>query len=124
MKTYLKIGLLALFLFGSCTEASEDDLSGGGGGQQLPDPVTYQAHVKPIIDNNCLGCHSDPPVNGAPNSLTEYADVWDAVANEGLIGRISLNPGQNGFMPLGGSKLSQFEIDTIIEWENDGFQIN
>ena len=46
-----------------------------------PDPtpvmndITYEKDVKPIIDANCIECHSNPPTNGAPISFITFADV-------------------------------------------------
>ncbi len=113
--------MLTAFVF-SCEYASEDDLINAP--NQLPDPVTYNAHVKPIIDNNCIICHSDPPVNGAPTSLVDFNDVMAGYMNGNLLNRISAQPGQNGFMPEGGSRLPQIDIDIIEKWEDDGFQEN
>ena len=115
-----------LFSTISCTNHSESDLI------DIPDPdpdpeptfVTYVDDVKIIIDNNCLGCHSNPPVNGAPSHLTTYESVKNAVENRNLIGRVSSQPGDGGFMPLGGSRLPQNLIDIIIQWETDGLLEN
>ena len=99
----------------SCANDSEDDLMNPS---PLPDTVTYVNDVKTIIDNNCISCHSNPPVNGAPNALITYAQVKDAVLNKNLIGRISGTSGT--LMPQGGPKLPQNLIDIIIQWETDG----
>jgi len=100
----------------SCTNDSEDDLIDT---TPIPDTVTYVDNVKSIIDNNCIRCHSDPPVNGAPMSLMLYNDVKNAVLNRDLIGRITGTSSGN-LMPLGGPKLPQNSIDIIIQWETDG----
>ena len=118
-KIILSILLISSLL--SCTNTSEDDLIVPV--QQLSDPVTYEAHVKPIIEANCLNCHSNPPQNGAPISLDNYPDVTNAYINGGLLNRISAQPGQGGFMPVGGTRLSQSSIDLIVEWEADGFLV-
>lgn len=116
-KTALITAILVT-LFG-CTSVSEEDLV-----EQtiLPeDTVTYLGHVKSIIDNNCINCHSDPPVNGAPNALITYENVRDAVENRDLIARISTD--NSGFlMPFGGPRLPQNLIDTVILWEAEGLQ--
>ncbi|PNQ74668.1 hypothetical protein C1T31_00545 [Hanstruepera neustonica] len=110
------IGVLTLF---NCTSVSEEDLI-----EQtvLPDDtVTYVDHVKSIIDNNCISCHSNPPENGAPMALITYENVRDAVENRGLIDRISSD--NLGFlMPFGGPRLPQNLIDTVILWEAEGLQ--
>lgn len=106
---------LVLILFG-CTNASENDLIDQ---TELPNLVTYINDVKPIIDNNCIVCHTNPPENGAPMPLLTYNNVKEAIQNRGLIDRISSN--DLGFlMPFGGPRLPQHLIDTIIEWQADG----
>jgi len=98
-----------------CTNVSEDDLIDA---TPLPDIVTYVDDVKSIMDNNCISCHSDPPINGAPRALVTYNQVKDAVLNHNLIGRIDGSSGT--LMPQGGPKLPQNSIDIIIQWGADG----
>lgn len=107
-----------MFLTTSCTNDSEDDLIDNNPQTNI---VTYVDDVGPIIETNCVSCHSDPPVNGAPNSLVNYVEVVNAVVNMDLIDRISRQPGEGGFMPLGGSRLPQNLIDLIEQWEDEGF---
>lgn len=111
--------IFILFLF-SCSYNNEDDLTED---IIIEDFITYQEHVKPIIDNNCISCHSNPPINGAPMSLTTFSDVKNAIENRDLIARISSM--DNGFvMPLGGPRLPQNLIDLVIQWEQEGFLEN
>lgn len=119
---YITVGLfsfnfLTLSLF-SCTSASEDDLI-----EEVPvtEFVTYEEHIKPIVANNCLFCHSNPPVNGAPMQLETYGAVKGAIENLNLIGRISSDD-PSFRMPLGGQPLPQQSIDLFIQWQADGFQ--
>ncbi|MCK7590103.1 hypothetical protein M0G43_05930 [Subsaxibacter sp. CAU 1640] len=112
--TYFMYTILVI-LFG-CTNASEDDLIDQ---TELPEVVTFVEDVQPIINNNCVMCHTNPPENGAPMPLLSYDNVKDAVLNRGLISRISSE--DLGFlMPFGGPRLPQNLIDTIIQWEEDG----
>jgi len=104
----------------SCTNANENDLT-----ENLPEPdlVTYSEHIKPVVDNNCLLCHSNPPQNGAPMHLTTYGAVKGAVENLNLIARISSND-PSFRMPLGGQPLPQQTINLFIQWESDDFPEN
>ncbi len=105
---------ILIVLFG-CTNASENDLIDQ---TELPELVTF-LDVQPIINNNCVVCHTNPPENGAPMPLLNYENVKDAVQNRGLLDRISSE--DLGFlMPFGGPRLPQNLIDTIIQWEEDG----
>ena len=83
--------------------------------------ITYTNAVKSIIENNCIFCHTLPPQNGAPMSLTTYADVKNAVLNRGLLDRISRPQGASGMMPSGGARLPQTTIDKISQWAENGF---
>lgn len=108
--------ILFSFVFTSCAYDSESDLIDS---TELPNVVTYNGHIKNIIDNNCIICHTNPPVNDAPMSLLLYENVKEAIENRGLIDRISSQ--DLGFlMPFGGPRLPQHLIDIIIKWETDG----
>lgn len=115
-KLFIIPAFISLALFG-CTNTSTDDLIDK---QPLPTLVTYNGEVKTIIDNNCIFCHSNPPVNGAPIPLTTYNEVKNATQINGLIGRISKQAGEAGAMPFGGPRLPQNLIDQIIKWQTDG----
>lgn len=111
----LLVVLGLIFASFSCANDSEDDLTDQMQGQQL---VTYTNNVKTIIDNNCIGCHANPPINGAPFSLVGYDDVKNNVAS--IINRISRQEGEAGLMPIGGPRLPQNLIDEVIQWQTDG----
>jgi uncharacterized lipoprotein NlpE involved in copper resistance len=115
-KIILFLCFVSLIIIG-CTNVSEDDLIDV---QPLPTFVTYNDNVKIIIDDNCLNCHIQPPVNGATIPLLIYTNVKNAVENNNLIGRISSQAGDPGAMPFGGPRLPQNLIDIIIQWEADG----
>lgn len=113
-----KVILLILAItFSNCSNVSESDLIDA---TPINDPITYTSQVKAIIDNNCIECHNNPPINDAPMSLLNYEDVVDAIQNRDLIDRISSQ--DLGFvMPFGGPRLPQNLIDIIIQWEEEGF---
>lgn len=118
-----KIALLVftIAIFISCTNVSEDDLI------EIIEPptlVTYDADIKIIIDNNCLNCHIQPPINGASIPLLIYENVINGVENNDLLSRISKQAGESGAMPFGGPRLPQNLIDLIIQWEADGLLEN
>ena len=119
MKSKYLILILTIALFSGCSYNSEDDLTEE---IVIDDFVTYEANVKSIMDNNCIGCHNSPPVNGAPMSLTTFSDVREAVENRNLIGRISAMDAS--VMPAGGPRLPQNLIDLVIQWEQEGLMEN
>jgi mono/diheme cytochrome c family protein len=107
---------ILLIPFYSCTSDSISDLSD----ETSIAVSTYNNNVKVIIANSCLNCHGATPSNGAPNSLTTYENMKDAVLNRGLLDRISRAEGTPGAMPLGGPRLPQNQINIIEQWNTDG----
>lgn len=109
------------FLIVGCTTSTYDDI------EVIQDPppevVTFR-DVADIFENNCTVCHSNPPQNGAPMPLTNYAEIKDAVENRGLLDRISREEGEQGLMPFGGPRLPQQQIDLITQWSLDGLLEN
>ncbi len=116
MKLYYTFILLSLVTLTSCSEESTSDLID----VPLVENVTYTNTVKSIIDNNCLGCHSDPMTNSAPMPLNTYEKVKEYGENGKLIDFISRT--DETLMPLGGLRLPQPTIDLIIKWRDQGFQ--
>ncbi len=117
MKKLSFISIIALLITG-CTYTSPDDFMTDS--EPLPEGnITYTEHVKTIIDNNCINCHSMPPVNGAPMALVNYNQVKSAVQSRDLLGLISTQD-LSEVMPLGGPRLPQNLINIIVQWEIDG----
>ena len=119
-KVYLiLIGIISLITY-NCATDSISDLE-----DVLPinTTITYDENVAPIMNNNCIECHSNPPQNGAPIPLTTFEEVRTSTQNN-LIDRISRSTGAPGAMPLGASRLPQGLIDQVIQWETDGFLEN
>ncbi|MDG1761165.1 MAG: hypothetical protein P8L72_05700 [Flavobacteriaceae bacterium] len=115
--------LFSFLLLASCGGDSSDDLV-----EKTEDPTenpnetaayTYTSHVKSIMTNNCVSCHSSTPINGASSSLVTYEDVKNYGTS--IINRITRNEGEAGFMPKGGTKLPQNLIDQIIQWKEDEY---
>lgn len=120
MKFKYLLCFASLLCLTNCSYNSEDDLTED---VIIEEFVTYEDNIKSIIDTNCIFCHSNPPVNGAPMSLITYNDVKNAVENRGLIDRISSTDA--GFvMPFGGPRLPQNLIDLVIQWEQEGLLEN
>ncbi len=103
-------------LFISCSNDSESDLTE----PNTTSPLTYEANIKQIIGSSCLGCHGDPPVNGATFSLDTYDRVKDITENGNLIKAINRQTGELGAMPPTG-RLPQSTIDRIEQWADEGF---
>ena len=105
-----------IFILNGCTTDSLSDLTA----VEEVEMITYSENIKSIIDNNCISCHGSTPSNGAPMSLTTYENVKEAVLNRDLLERISRAEGTSGAMPLGGPRLPQTDINSIIQWNTEG----
>jgi len=88
-----------------------------GGGACDTSNVTFSGSVNPILQNNCVGCHSGSVLSGGVD-LSSYNAVYTQAANGNLKGSINGYPGYT-VMPLGG-QLSECDINQINFWINDG----
>jgi mono/diheme cytochrome c family protein len=80
--------------------------------------VTFSGTVRPILQNNCVGCHSGPtPPRGL--NLSSYTGVRTAALNGKLYGAISHAPGFPA-MPQGAKKLGDCHIRQIKAWIDKG----
>lgn len=103
--------LLLIFIISSCASGSDDVII-----EPPIDDVTYTGNIKTIIDSKCLFCHTSPPVNNAPMSLTTYDEVKSAVMTRGLIGRV-----ESGSMPPTGTDLTAAQVQAIKDWQTGGY---
>ena len=109
--------LLLIVVFASCESNTFEEIS-----KQKTDAVkvtnpTYENNIKPIISNNCVGCHSVGSINQFPY-LRTYNEVKDAVANGDVLCRIQGLCGN--IMPQSG-KMPQQNIDLIQLWKDQGY---
>jgi hypothetical protein len=82
---------------------------------------TYNAVIKPIITDWCLGCHS-PSNAGGGFDYSTYSGVVASVANNKLMGSIEQLSGHSP-MPQG-TKLSDCDIKLIGKWVSAGYPNN
>ena len=110
--------ITSVVLFISCENSSEIDLI-----EQPPltENINYTEHIKPIIDANCVACHSNPAINGASSPMTNYNQVKTTFENTDALNRMNRQSGESGFMPLGGVRLPQASIDLVEQWMNEGY---
>lgn len=112
MKKYLCIISSAVLLI-ACESRTYEEISDK---TPIAEVVTYNKDVKPIIEANCVSCHS-PGVQ----SLTNYNEVKNNIDN--IINRINRPNGDPLKMPQGGS-LSPTQINIITKWKADGLTEN
>ena len=108
----MRYAFVLFVLFSSCTYNSLTPLPVCE--SENPSFITC---VKPIIDNHCLSCHYASSSSG---DLSDYNTVREYVINGDLLDRIQRNQNEEGFMPLGGNKLDQEQIEVLIKWKNNG----
>lgn len=80
-------------------------------------PITYQSHIKLIIDNNCKGCHSPSPLNISPY-LTSYEEVKQA-AQQGTLLSVIFKSNPRAMPP--NKPLTKQEKDMLTVWTNNNF---
>lgn len=118
MKKYLIPSLTLIALY-SCESHTYDELLDKG---EMQGPITYNGHIKAIIDNNCIMCHS---AGGASSfrPLTNYTQVREAVLTTNLLDRIQRQNGEEGQMPQTG-RMPQDKINLILQWNAEGLPEN
>ena len=116
----LSLSCFFTFCLYSCSNDSVDDLapdnidtSGGSGGAT----ITYNSNVKSIMQSSCVGCHSSPPVNGAPFALVNFNQVSQRASS--ILNVMNRQSGTSNAMPPSG-RLPQSTIDVIEQWIENG----
>lgn len=113
MKTFkfLIVFMIVCIIGFSCDSKTYEEISG-----EVANP-TYTNNVKPIIENNCLACHS--AVAAELPTMETYAQVRDAAENGNMICRID-DQSCGGVMPQTG-RMPQNRINTIKKWVANGY---
>lgn len=116
--------IVCSMLMVSCSKDNEaavnpgNDTTGTGGNTCDTVNMKYTANVLPIISGNCYGCHGNGASAGGV-SLDSYAKLKTQADNGNLLGVITHASGFPA-MPLGGTKLSDCNINIIRSWINHG----
>lgn len=79
---------------------------------------TYNAVVKVVMTNKCVGCHNASSPGGGID-LSTHAGVKAVALNGKLMGSVNMKAGFVA-MPLGGSKLPDCEIKQLQKWVDAG----
>jgi uncharacterized membrane protein len=94
---------------------------GGGPANCSPANVSFANEIQPILNTNCIGCHSGSTLSGGVN-LSTHAGV-QAVAQTGKLYNAVSQNGQATPMPPNG-KLAACDIQKIKVWVDEGFKNN
>ena len=89
--------------------------------------VSFSETIFPIVQNNCMGCHSGPSPNGNISltnytQIKNYASISPGIAGS-LLGAITHSNG-NIPMPQNGPPLSDCKIAQIRNWIDEGMLDN
>jgi WD40 repeat protein len=86
--------------------------------------ITYQENIRPLFQNSCLNCHN-PDKQKAGLDLSTYGATMDGSdngkvvevgdADKSLLLKV-LTHAQEPFMPKGGDKLPDAQLDLIRKW--------
>ena len=93
--------------------------------------VDYSEHIQHIFDNNCTSCHVNGGTYFGGLDLSSYAETIEGGnsgntvvpldhSNSVLYNRITLSDSDPQFMPKDADPLSQYDIDLIAQWIDEG----
>ncbi len=88
----------------------------------VPTPVAkvnFEDSLKPVIVASCSPCHT-PGRGQLPAYLTAATTQKDI---DDILQRIQLQPGERGFMPMRGHRLSDTAINLFKQWKADGYVV-
>lgn len=105
--------VLTILLFQFCTSSRKTST----GNSDNPS-VTYVRDVQPLMVSHCSPCHFPP--KGFKEALNEFEPVRNNI--DEIIRRVSLQPGDKGFMPFKHEKLSDSSIKLFVMWKEQGLK--
>jgi hypothetical protein len=111
---------LVFFILSGCYYDSEEALYGTPNTVCDVSVTKFSTEVKPILQSNCLACHSNSAAAGSGSGikLQDYADVKTYVDNGKLVS--SIQHTSSFPMPKGGGKLTDCNILVINTWISKG----
>jgi hypothetical protein len=105
--------IMVVMVFSYCTHTKKATASA----PVAPVKLTYEGDLKPLIAGKCTPCHI-PADGGSKKPFATYVAVKADI--DDMIHRISLNPGEHGYMPSRKPKLSDSTIMVFKQWKTDG----
>lgn len=107
----------SVLLANGCVWDKETDLRPEPEPSDCPtDTLTY-AHIEPLIETHCLGCHADE-VEGGGIFLRDYEEVSRQIQRGLLVGAVSRDPLFEAMPPT--YSLESCQIDSIKAWVEAG----
>ncbi len=83
--------------------------------------VSYNNHIKPILQTNCYSCHGTNTNDNSGGIILEDYNTLKVFASNGyLYGNVAHLPFPYHAMPPRGNKLSNCDINKIKAWVDNG----
>jgi uncharacterized membrane protein len=103
---------------------TSDPSSSGAGGSLGGIPTTslgIPCAVQTVLQTRCQGCHSSPPVNGAPMSLMTLADLRNPARSNPMLtvaamASMRMNNAATPMPPRGAVPATAAEIKIVTDW--------
>jgi hypothetical protein len=113
--------LLLILVLQGCYNDKEELVYPDSANCDTTSNVSYSLNIVPIIQNYCLGCHSNNEHNnsGGNINLEGYSNLMVPVNNGSLLKSIQHQPGASP-MPKNSPKLPECKIATIKKWIDAG----
>ena len=111
MKNTITITLLLCICFSGCEKNVEEDHEIKTVDCSAVETY-YNENVAPILSSNCIGCHSGSTASAGLH-LDSYTSVYSAIKSGNVWDRVTRVQGFDGFMPQGGQKLSNTNLDIL-----------
>jgi mono/diheme cytochrome c family protein len=124
---------------GSTTTGGTHKTDAGSGGTSVNDPpgttpgtgadpsddvVTYQRDLRPLLENNCIECHTEGGIG--PSALDDWATVktlGSAIVGAVTAGRMPPWPASDDCHPIQDARSLSADTKSLFEkWEAGGFQ--
>ena len=109
VKLVIRILPVALVYFFGCENNVADDPDQNPTDCSVVEAY-YEESVAPILTQNCIDCHSGSSPSGGLN-LDDYTSVRGGMGD--VLDRVNREEGSSGFMPRGGSKLTDAELSIL-----------
>lgn len=87
----------------------------------VPDEVTWDTLIEPLVNSSCGTCHGSEPSFGAPVSLTDYEALVMGSPGDRLVDRMALRAANHTMPPPSSPQLSHAELDNLVEWSTCGY---
>ncbi len=114
----LLLMFLALnFALSACYKDNEEDLYPDGN-NCVTENVSFSKTIQPVINNNCVSCHSGAGAS-AGIRLGNHSEIVASIDGGRFLGAIKHEQGFSA-MPQGGNKLNSCAISQIEAWIAQG----